>query len=562
MTQAANCFFSISSKGKTPSQVPLTGTLQIIGRSPLADITLADQTISRQHAQCYTDAHGNWWVKDLQSRNGTRVNGTRITQDHPLQIDDAIQIEQFTLLFQCQGEFPTRKPKRPGTNSALNVSDHPTGPITRFDAQHAPPIDAQHIQTLIQFAQDLLQTPDAYERQLKLARILITKTFHGISAVMIELDLKSIQQIPTSLIEPQFAHNWRSDESPYISDTLLKAVKEHQAPVIASNATDSNDKAIELSLANDKQTLAAMACPVLITESTMQVLYANFPASFGTNEWLALATLAVEQFKQTNSAWEARHKAQEQAALEKELQQASKIQNALIPLDLSLNQADVSIGFEPCKYVGGDYVDVLENEEGKIYITLCDVCGKGLQAAIVTASLHALFHTAVDLNLPLTDLMLRFNKYLMQTLPVQSFVTAVMMIYDANTQQLESCNAGHPPVLILKPDGTSRKLAIGLHPPLGFIPTEFNSETTTLQQDELLCLYTDGLTESINEDEIMLEIEGVQNMLSQVYLNKANADAQTLQDKLTRKLDEYEGNAPRADDRTFMLLKAPRKLPL
>ncbi|MBL4701888.1 MAG: SpoIIE family protein phosphatase, partial [Phycisphaeraceae bacterium] len=63
---------------------------------------------------------------------------------------------------------------------------------------------------------------------------------------------------------------------------------------------------------------------------------------------------------------------------------------------------------------------------------------KGMQAAIVTASLHALFHTAVDLNLTLVDLMTRFNRYLMQTLPNESFVTANMMIYDPVAHMLES----------------------------------------------------------------------------------------------------------------------------
>ncbi|MAX26886.1 MAG: hypothetical protein CMJ19_20525 [Phycisphaeraceae bacterium] len=556
MTQAANCYFQIKAQGIDTRQVPLVGSQQVIGRSPDVDITLPDQTVSRQHAEVYADAHGHWWIKDLHSRNGTLVNGQRITQDHMLAPDDAVQIEHFILQFNVHGEMPARRGVRAGTSMhGLNVSDKPTGPITRLDTQQAPPIDAVHLQTLIRFAEDLLTTPDPADRLLKLARILISKLYHGIAAVTIELDLNDPDTTPIPLIEPQYAHNWRSDEEPYVSRTLLRGVLEHQSPVIATNTDSADDSVMALSLADDKQTLAALACPITITDSNMQVLYATFPAEYGTADWLALATLAVEQYKQTNTAWVARLQAQEQAAIEKELRQASNIQNALIPLKIQLDQADIAIGFEPCKYVGGDYVDVRQSDTGKIYLTICDVCGKGMQAAIVTASLHALFHTAVDLGLPLTDLMTRFNKYLMKTLPGESFVTANMMIFDPATRELESVNAGHPPAMLIRPDGSVRKLSIGKHPPLGFIATEFESETVKLEPAELLCLYTDGLTESVNDENKMLHIAGVQDMLVKVYADHADMPTVELQNKLTRQLDEYEGNAPRADDRTFLLLK-------
>ncbi|MBL4701889.1 MAG: SpoIIE family protein phosphatase [Phycisphaeraceae bacterium] len=110
--------------------------------------------------------------------------------------------------------------------------------------------------------------------------------------------------------------------------------------------------------------------------------------------------------------------------------------------------------------------------------------------------------------------------------------------------------------MVLKPDGSARKLSIGKHAPLGFITTEYQSETVTLDKDELLCLYTDGLTESIDESDTMLQIDGVQQMLQKVYKDSGNESTQTLQDKFTRLLDEYEGNAIRTDDRTFLLLKA------
>jgi len=77
---------------------PLEGNKMIIGRSLKVDITLESDGVSRKHAELARDSAGKWWVRDLYSANGTKVNRDQ-TMEHKLEIGDVIEIEDFSLLF-------------------------------------------------------------------------------------------------------------------------------------------------------------------------------------------------------------------------------------------------------------------------------------------------------------------------------------------------------------------------------------------------------------------------------------------------------------------------------
>ena len=143
-------------------------------------------------------------------------------------------------------------------------------------------------------------------------------------------------------------------KEPYISKTLLRSVAAAGAPVVASNtqAPGAGTDMIELSLVADVQEMSAVACPIGDDGDTLDILYLTLPSRYGTSEWLALASLAAEQFEQANAAWDARKAAQEQAIIEKELQRAHEIQMRLVPKDFAADGLEVGFGFEPCLLCG------------------------------------------------------------------------------------------------------------------------------------------------------------------------------------------------------------------
>jgi pSer/pThr/pTyr-binding forkhead associated (FHA) protein len=81
-------------------EIRLSGDVMVIGRSPKGDVVLDLDGVSRRHAEVRLDADG-WWVADLGSVNGTRVNGELLADRHLLKIGDRVEIEGFGLLYRC-----------------------------------------------------------------------------------------------------------------------------------------------------------------------------------------------------------------------------------------------------------------------------------------------------------------------------------------------------------------------------------------------------------------------------------------------------------------------------
>src|SRR5262249_35461963 len=145
--------------------------------------------------------------------------------------------------------------------------------------------------------------------------------------------------------------------SPYISKTLLRMLLARNEPVLASNSTmagggggQANANMGELSLAADVMTISAVACPIRSERSYTDLLYVLLPPEYGNSEWLALTSLAVKQFQQAESTWAARKLGEDHAAIERELSRAHKIQERLVPRDVTVAGVDFAIGFVPCKW--------------------------------------------------------------------------------------------------------------------------------------------------------------------------------------------------------------------
>jgi sigma-B regulation protein RsbU (phosphoserine phosphatase) len=185
---------------------------------------------------------------------------------------------------------------------------------------------------------------------------------------------------------------------------------------------------------------------------------------------------------------------------------------------------------------------------------VADVCGKGLQAALVTASLHTLIHTNITTKLDLADLINRLNHYLCQMLPDSSFVTGIVALLNPATGQLEFINAGHPPILVMDAQGQIRELEAGLNPPLGFIPDPMEMSRDTLAPGQLMMLYTDGLSEMLHHDtNEMLGIKGVGQLLSQAYASGSAVDQ--IMQNFDAELMRYQGSVLPQDDKAYLLAK-------
>jgi len=187
-----------------------------------------------------------------------------------------------------------------------------------------------------------------------------------------------------------------------------------------------------------------------------------------------------------------------------------------------------------------------------------DVAGKGLDAALIAASLHTTVHLCASHRFSLAQIVGSLNRYLIATWDTSTSVTLVASILDPGTGELTSINCGHPSPLIVARDGGARELLTFETMPLGFI--EFDAETRSdrLAPGDMLVLYSDGLSELFDERDVMLDVAGVTEALARL---RRAPDAATIGapghvERLHRSLAEYRGAALPSDDVSFIVVLA------
>jgi serine phosphatase RsbU (regulator of sigma subunit) len=203
----------------------------------------------------------------------------------------------------------------------------------------------------------------------------------------------------------------------------------------------------------------------------------------------------------------------EKQKIEKEMALAREIQRALLPDGApSIAGWDLAGINIPCLSVGGDYFDYLERGEGKHWLVIADVSGKGTGPAILMASIQAALRALGGLGaISLQDLAERLNAIVYRSTELNRYVTAFFSCLDCSTGEMEYVNAGHCYPILMRHTGEVERLVeggsvIGLFPEL-----HVTSGRTTIERGDLLVMYTDGLSETRSpegeefEDERILE---------------------------------------------------------
>lgn len=553
-------YLDIRSAEGAHQRVELQGGVMIIGRAADAQILLESTTVSRQHARLVRDEYGSWRIYDLGSRNGTSVNGHSV-KEQLLSPGDQIQIGSFQLTLTApHSSRPTPPPTPLPFSTTVHVSDD-EGRLSTLKDLEPPRVAASHLTTLNDLAQKLLVTSDPRQRSLELCRLMIGRNFHGEWAMLLRIRPGAANQPPEILCDPQRGQGVSpQDTQPHVSRSLLRAVAQQGEAVLASNVQSvaAMPANVEMSIAASVKALAAVACPLRKDERGLELLYVTLPPQYGTGEWLALASLAAKQYQQVEEAWEARARAATHAALERELEGAREIQMRLVPKPDALaafkkNGLDVAIGFAPSRWVGGDYVDTLTLKDGRVFLAVGDVCGHGLAAALVTSAVHTLVHAGVRAGSDLRAVVDALNQHLCETLRGDSFVTFVALAVDPATGEIECINAGHPPILLASKGGV-RSMAAGMNLPLGLDAAPLEIQTETLTPEELLMIYSDGLSEQADISGKMLGIKGLTQTLAEICA-AAPISADVVAGRLGQFLAQRQGGRPPEDDQSYLFAR-------
>lgn len=188
----------------------------------------------------------------------------------------------------------------------------------------------------------------------------------------------------------------------------------------------------------------------------------------------------------------------QQRALEQDLELTSKIQRELLPQqNLSFGGWQASYHYAPLGPVSGDYCDVIapEPDSNKVFLALGDASGKGVAASFLMAQLHAIFRTLVSAGLPLHELVARAGHIFCESTVTPDYFATLVCAMASVTGEIEFCNAGHCPPLLLRRGKVTKLEEAGM--PLGmFGNAQYSAQALKLAAGDGLFLYTDGLTEA------------------------------------------------------------------
>ncbi len=263
------------------------------------------------------------------------------------------------------------------------------------------------------------------------------------------------------------------------------------------------------------------------------------------------AGVAIENAQLYQEALEGRQ-------LQAEMDEAAKIQQNLIPEALPEISGYEATGlYFPRGGVGGDYYDCLPDVDDTWGLAIADVSGKGMQAALLMATLRAGLHSEVTRKEDLPSMAEALNSLLYASSTSGKFATFFYAQLHPETDQITSINAGHNYPLVLRSDGSCDELEKG-GVMLGMFPndilseiTEYEQETTQLGSGDVVLFYTDGVTETVNTDGELYEEERLEAVAQRVKSESADQICQAIYDDVIA----FQGEAEQFDDLTLMVLK-------
>lgn len=253
---------------------------------------------------------------------------------------------------------------------------------------------------------------------------------------------------------------------------------------------------------------------------------------------------------------ELHRQALEKERLEHEIELASEIQKQILPKEVpQLRGFELAGWNRPARHVGGDYFDFLPMAEpGHLGLIVGDVSGKGVPAALLVSTLHSALHLLAERGPVSPEMVARLNRHILASSASNKFITLFAAELDPATGVLTYVNAGHNPGIVLRAGGAVERLGPG-GLPLGLMANvSWRSEQLELAPGDLLCLYSDGITEATSPDDEEFGLERLEALL-------AGQDDLAIERRLAEvaeAVSRFAAGQPQGDDQTVLMV---RRLP-
>jgi serine phosphatase RsbU (regulator of sigma subunit) len=242
--------------------------------------------------------------------------------------------------------------------------------------------------------------------------------------------------------------------------------------------------------------------------------------------------------------------ARQRERIEQELKIAQIIQQQFLPKELpDLPSWHVAAFYRPARTVGGDFYDFIPLPDGRVMFVVGDVTDKGIPAALVMASTHALLRDAAPRLISPGKVLGHVNEMLCVDIPAHMFVTCLALVLDPASGKIEFANAGHDVPYVRTADGVQELRARGM--PLGLMPgMDYEEKTFQFQPGDCALLHSDGLAEAHAPDREMFGFPRVSALVGK------GPSGEALIDLCLTELGSFTGsNHEQEDDITLVSLQ-------
>jgi phosphoserine phosphatase RsbU/P len=532
----------VRSADRAERRVPLRAKTTI-GRAEDCDVYFPDQLLSRRHAEIELRADGPY-ILDLDSTNGTFLNGERLHKEKRLHDGDVVAVGGNTLIFREVGAVePERSARYYSLNELSARATRKTIDVTQLVK------DDRVLGSLSRVTSALVGTlalPDLYAKVLDLV------------LEVIPAERGAIMMLEGAPPRPEVkASRTRSGKAiGQVSSSIARKVVDGRVAVLLRDVFEDISLRDQPSIIVDP-IRAVMCAPLWLavrpgdagtvlgfiyldshtrdpfTESDLQVLtvLANFAATKIESSRLAEENMEVRR-------------------LEEDMRLAAEIQASLLPQAAPrVPGYDVGGTTRPSRTVGGDYYDFLLDGE-RLHLALGDVSGKGLGAAMLMVALRATVR-AYWRDDKLAAAVARMNEIFNQTVPYDKYATFFVGRVDVASGRLTYVNAGHNRPLLIRDRDSVDVLAEGGTILGAFETGSWTEGNTTLQPGDTLLVFSDGVSETWTDPDV------ADRRLTELVRFHSEGDAEALQAGIFAELDRHDGERPQ-DDRTLLIVKRRR----
>src|SRR5215470_15393235 len=575
----------IRPKDYDQSTIPLDKLRMTIGRSSRNDICISDPFASRLHAEIRQEGDHVTLV-DLGSANGTYLNGQRVTGTIGLQPMDRVRIGETEIEYQIETQQPQSTPTvylsgpiaealpvdtittslgNRTTSDLLSTIQSATGLIGASRPSGSTPQrtpSGLHVALApeVKGRRDLLGIVSMVGVSLlpntsveETLNRTIDMVFEAIPAERGFLFLNEKDDLVCKIARAAGRGALPADLQVQISRSITNKVLTEGASVLTSDAAHDprfqSQNSVVLS-----QIRSVMAVPLFSGEETFGMVYVDNPLDnrFSEEDLGVMTTIAsVASIKIENERL--LEERLEKRRMEEELKVASEIQMRLQPFAPPSFPGWEMTGVSfPCREIGGDYYDfILRKRDNRVIVAVGDVSGKGTGAALLMSSLHAAVRAQSQTRRSISEMMGEINQYIFENSPSNKFLTLFYGELDPDTGTLTYSNGGHNAPIFVRRSGNVERLDKG-GLPIGMMQAGVYQEASVdFDRGDVLVIYSDGITESINERDEEFE----EDRLIEVVKNNLGRSASGIRDRIDEALSRFVGNTAPVDDMTLMIIK-------